>query len=138
MRPWNMPQLPAEECHSCLRPPCLAANLSDPQPQQAQQLSVAHQGHSSPAGAERRGACAGPASQASLLAVGGKDAHVSVWATSGADARCLAHVHGHMAGVTALAFSRSSRAAFLVSGGADKLLKVGSGQPHCTLQSVCG
>ena len=72
--------------------------------------------------------CAGQP-EASLLAVGGKDARVSVWATSGADARCLAHVLGHMAGATALAFSRSSRAPFLVSGGADKLLKVRAAVP---------
>ncbi len=55
-----------------------------------------------------------------LLASGAKDNKVRVWSEAGA---CLALGDGHAGAVSALAFSRRSLS-FLVSGGADKLLKV--------------
>lgn len=58
---------------------------------------------------------------AALLASGGKDRAVRLWdAASGA---CLAASAGHAGAVAALAFARRS-GGFLVSGGADRLLKV--------------
>lgn len=58
---------------------------------------------------------------AALLASGGKDRAVRLWdAASGA---CLAASAGHAGAVAALAFARPG-GGFLVSGGADRLLKV--------------
>lgn len=56
-----------------------------------------------------------------LLASGGKDNKVRVWSEAGA---CLGLGDGHAGAVSALAFSRRSLS-FLITGGADKLLKVG-------------
>lgn len=59
-----------------------------------------------------------------LLASGSKDAEVRVWhPASGA---CLAVAAGHVAAVTAVAWSKSKAKAgrLLASGGADKLLKL--------------
>ena len=55
-----------------------------------------------------------------VLASGGKDNSVRVWDETGA---CLAVGQGHAGAVSALAFSRRALNV-LVSGGADKLLKV--------------
>lgn len=55
-----------------------------------------------------------------MLASGGKDNSIRVWDEAG---ECLAVGQGHVGAVSALAFSRRSLS-FLVSGGADKLLKV--------------
>ena len=41
------------------------------------------------------------------------------------DGRCVGMSKGHAGSVTALAFARKQPGKFLVSGGADKLLKVG-------------
>ena len=60
-----------------------------------------------------------------LLASGAKDNSVRVWDNAGA---CLAVGQGHVGAVSALAFSRRSLY-FLVSGGADKLLKVDNKTP---------
>lgn len=60
-----------------------------------------------------------------LLASGAKDNSVRVWDNAGA---CLAVGQGHVGAVSALAFSRRSLN-FLVSGGADKLLKVDNKTP---------
>ena len=54
-----------------------------------------------------------------LLASGAKDRRVRLWSQAGA---CLAQGGDHAGAVSALAFSRRGPA-FLVSGGADKLLK---------------
>ena len=59
--------------------------------------------------------------QVTLLAAGAKDACVSLWRVDKGQAACLGSVRGHMGAVTALTFAR--KGAFLVSGGADKLLK---------------
>lgn len=56
-----------------------------------------------------------------MLASGAKDTKIRLWDPSGA---CLAIGDGHAGAVSALAFSRKSPS-FLVSGGVDKLLKVG-------------
>ena len=57
-----------------------------------------------------------------LLVSGSKDTSVRVWhAESGT---CLAKADSHAASVTAVAFAQMRPAAFLVTGGADKLLKV--------------
>lgn len=48
------------------------------------------------------------------------------------DGKCLAASRGHAGSVTALAFARSKPGAFLVSGGADKLLKV-----RCNITLLC-
>ena len=60
-----------------------------------------------------------------LLASGSKDNSVRLWSEAGA---CLALGGSHAGAVSAVAFSRRG-VAFLVSGGADKLLKV-----HATLR----
>ena len=57
-----------------------------------------------------------------MLASGAKDNKIRLWTPSGA---CLALGDGHAGAVSALAFSRKS-ASFLVSGGVDKILKVGA------------
>ena len=74
-----------------------------------------------------------------MLASGAKDNKIRLWAPSGA---CLALGDGHAGAVSALAFSRKS-ASFLVSGGVDKILKVGAFKSmplvltaHHTLPSV--
>ncbi|KAK9810337.1 hypothetical protein WJX72_008955 [[Myrmecia] bisecta] len=68
-----------------------------------------------------------------LLASGAKDNTVRLWeAPLG---RCLAAAAGHVAAVSALAFSRRG-AAFLVSGGADKLLKVWDVSPFAVASTL--
>ncbi len=59
-----------------------------------------------------------------LLASGSKDCEVRVW--DPARAACLAVAAGHVAAVTAVAWSKSKSKAgnYLASGGADKLLKL--------------
>ncbi len=60
-----------------------------------------------------------------LLASGAKDRRVRLWSQAGA---CLAQGGDHAGAVSALAFSRRAPA-FLVSGGADKLLKARARAP---------
>ncbi|KAL6770716.1 hypothetical protein ACKKBF_B32345 [Auxenochlorella protothecoides x Auxenochlorella symbiontica] len=57
-----------------------------------------------------------------LLASGSKDCGVRVWDVSAGT--CLALGEGHVGAVAGVAFSRRRPAAFLVSGGSDRLLKV--------------
>lgn len=68
--------------------------------------------------------CAATPSGVELLASGAKDCEVRVWdPSSGA---CLAVAAGHVAAVTAVAWSKakSKGGRYLASGGADKLLKL--------------
>ena len=61
--------------------------------------------------------------QVGLLASGSKDTTVRVWDVTGNKASCLAVGTGHVSAVTAVAFCRRATSNFLVSGGADKLLR---------------
>ncbi len=60
-----------------------------------------------------------------LLASGSKDTTVRLWdLTESGKALCLAMGTGHVSAVTAIAFCRKRDSNFLISGGADKLLRV--------------
>lgn len=60
-----------------------------------------------------------------LVASGSKDTTVRVWdVTESSQASCIGMGTGHVSAVTAVAFCRKPDSNFLISGGADKLLRV--------------